>query len=127
MRQVTPFVGRSGEMKMDKNTRKDAEHVRPIRPNMMMLNADGRSSTLARTDFSHSVLSEMRLFNSRVHQSNLEGCAFDDCDLDGSTFSGCSFRGVQLINCDVDHMTINGVNVGSLMHLLSGPLGGKHG
>jgi uncharacterized protein YjbI with pentapeptide repeats len=114
-------------MKMDKTTSKDAQHRRPIQPNMMMLNANGHSSTLARTDFSHSVMSEMRFFNTRVHQSNLEGCAFDDCDLDGSTFSGCSFRGVQLINCDVDHMTINGVNVGSLMRLLSGPLGGKHG
>lgn len=99
----------------------------PIRPNMMILNADGRSSTVARTDLSHSVMSELRFFNTRIHQSNFEGCAFDDCDFDGTTISGSSFRGVQLVNCDVDHMVINGVNIGSLMRLLSGPIGGKHG
>ena len=100
---------------------------RPIQPNMMMLNANGQSSTLARTNFSHSVLTEVKFFNCRVHQSNFEGCAFDDTDLDGSTFSGCSFRGVELINCDVDQLIINGTNIGSLMRLLSGPMGGKNG
>lgn len=99
----------------------------PVRPNMLMLNADARSSTFARADFSHSIMSELRFFNSRIHQSNLEGCAFDDSDFDGTTFSGCSFRGVQLVNCDVDHMVINGVNIGNLMRMLSGPIGGKHG
>jgi uncharacterized protein YjbI with pentapeptide repeats len=113
-------------LKPDKNQRPDPEK-RPIRPNMLMLNADGRSSTLARTDFSHSVLTEMRFFNGRIHQSNFEGCAFDDVDLDGSTFSGCSFRGVELINCDVDQLVINGVNVGSMMRLLQGRTGGKNG
>ena len=103
---------------------KDDGGKRPIRPNMLMLNADGRSSTLARTDFSHSVLTELKLFNSRVHQSNLEGCAFDETDFDGSTFSGCSFRGVELVNCDVDRLIINGINIGNLMRLLTG-LGGK--
>ena len=98
---------------------------RPIRPNMLLLNADGKSSTLARVDLSHSVLSDVKLFNSRLHQSNLEGCAFDDTDFDGSTFSGCSFRGVQLVNCDVDRLIINGVNIGNLLRLLSGPVGGK--
>jgi uncharacterized protein YjbI with pentapeptide repeats len=97
---------------------------RPIRPNMLMLNADGRSSTLARTDFSHSVLTELKLFNSRIHQSNLEGCSFDETDFDGSTFSGCSFRGVEFVNCDVDRLIINGVNIGNLLRLLTGH-GGK--
>jgi uncharacterized protein YjbI with pentapeptide repeats len=100
---------------------KEAKH--PIRPNMLMLNAKGMSSTVAKTDFSHSVLTEVKFFNSRVHQSNLEGCAFDSCDFDGSTFSSCSFRGVELINCDVDRLMINGINVGNLLRIAMGRLG----
>src|SRR5436309_2971696 len=102
-----------------------SEDKRPIRPNMLMLNADGTSSTVARTSFAHSVLTQNQFFNSRFHQTNMEGCAFDECDIDGSVFSGCSFRGVELVNCDVDRLIINGVNIGSLLRI-AGPLtGGK--
>lgn len=97
----------------------------PIRPNMMVLNASGVSSTLASTDFSHSVLTEVKLFNSRLHQSNLEGCAFDECDFDGAIFSSCSFRGVEFSNCDIDKLVINGVNIGNLLRVTLGNAGGK--
>jgi len=112
---------------MEQTNSKDVvyDEKRPIRPNMMMLNANGISSTLAKTDFSHSVLTEVKLFNSRIHQSNIEGCAFDECDFDGTTFSGCSFRGVELINCDIDRLTINGLNIGNLLQIAMGTQGGK--
>jgi uncharacterized protein YjbI with pentapeptide repeats len=86
---------------------------RPIWPNMLLLNDNGTSSTVAYTNFSHSILTEVKLFNSRMRQSNLEGCAFDPRDFDGLTFSRSSLRGVELINCDVDRLVINGVNVGT--------------
>jgi uncharacterized protein YjbI with pentapeptide repeats len=110
-----------------KQTGEAAKGDRIVRPNMLMMNASGQSSTLARVDFSHSVLTDVQLFNSRVHQSNFEGCGFDDSDFDGSVFSGCSFRGVELINCDVDHLVVNGVNVGALLRVAQGALGGKNG
>lgn len=108
----------------DKDRRPDDDQ-RPIRPNMIMYNGDGTSSTVARTSFAHSVLTQNRFFNSRFHQTNMEGCAFDECEFDGSVFSGCSFRGVELINCDVDRLVINGINIGNLLRI-AGPLtGGK--
>lgn len=97
----------------------------PIRPNMLVVNGNGRSSTLAETDLSHSVLTKTSFFNSRMHQSNFEGSSFDDCEFDGATMTGCSFRGVELVNCDVDRLVINGVNIGSLLRLLTGPIGEK--
>jgi uncharacterized protein YjbI with pentapeptide repeats len=103
----------------------DAENVKeqgneatgPVRPNMLLLNAKGMSSTFARVDLSHSILTQVRLFNSRLHQTNFESAAIDECDFDGSTFTGCSFRGVELVNCDVDRLVINGLNIGALMRL----------
>lgn len=95
-----------------------------LRPNMLSVNGDATSSTFANTNLSHSVVTQASFFNSRVHQSNFEGSAFDDDDFDGSTFTGCSFRGVELLNCDVERMTINGVNVGALLRLLHGTAGG---
>ncbi|RZB13784.1 pentapeptide repeat-containing protein [Streptomyces sp. F001] len=96
----------------------------PIRPNMLLINGNAVSSTFAQTDLSHSVLTQVRFFNSRLHQSNFEGSAFDDCDLDGATFTGCSLRGVEFTNCDVDRLVINGINIGNLLRLLHGTQGG---
>ena len=92
----------------------------PIRPNMLVLGASAMNSTFARTDMSHSVLSENKHFNSCFHESNFEGCAFNSCDFDGSTFVACSFRGVELINCDIDHLMINGINIGNLLRITMG-------
>ncbi len=97
----------------------------PLRPNMLVSGANVISSTIARTDFSHCVLSENKHFNSRFHESNLEGCAFNSCDFDATTFAGCSFRGVEMINCDVDKLIINGVNVGNLLKIVLSDLGGS--
>jgi uncharacterized protein YjbI with pentapeptide repeats len=101
------------------------DHNRPIQPNMLMLNADARSSTIAKTVFSHSVFTEIAAFNSRFHESNFEGTSFDGCDFDGAVFSGCSFRGVEFANCDVDHLIINGINIGNLLRIMMGEVGGK--
>jgi uncharacterized protein YjbI with pentapeptide repeats len=54
----------------------------------------------------------------------LEGCAFNSCDFDGSTFAGCSFRGVEFIDCDVDRLVVNGINIGNLLRLAMGDIGG---
>jgi uncharacterized protein YjbI with pentapeptide repeats len=110
---------------MDKKVSIIKDHETPLRPNMLMLNADATSSTIARTNFSHCVVTESKMFNSRFHESNFEGTAYDGCDFDGAVFSGCSFRGVEFANCDVDHLVINGINVGNLLRVAMGDLGGK--
>ena len=92
----------------------------PIQPNMLVVTAEGYSSTFANVNLSHSVLTEVNFFNTRLHQSNFEGAVFNDGDLDGAAFIGCSMRGVQLINCDVDRLVVNGVNIGNLLRLLQG-------
>lgn len=96
----------------------------PVRPNMLVANASAVSSTFSNTDFSHSVLTQVRFFNSRLHDANFEGTSFDGVDFDGATLTGCSLRGVRLINCDVDQLVVNGINVGSLLRLLHGTEGG---
>lgn len=110
---------------MDKKVVVVRDEERPVRPNMIMVNADATSSTVAGTNLSHCVFTETKLFNTRFHKSNFEGTAFDACDLDGAVLSGCSLRGVELINCDVERLVINGVNVGNLLKLAMGDVGGK--
>lgn len=107
---------------MVNESREDNEDklVPPLRPNMLVVNADARSSTIADVDLSHSVLSRVRLFNSRLHEINLEGAALDAADLDGAIFTGCSFRAVELVNCDVERLVINGINVGTVLGLMMG-------
>ncbi|WP_203819617.1 pentapeptide repeat-containing protein [Paractinoplanes ferrugineus] len=68
-------------------------------------------------------MTQIEAFNTRIHASSFEGAAFDEGDFDGATFTGCSMRGVELINCDVDHLVVNGVNVGNLLRLLLGEEG----
>ncbi len=98
----------------------------PIRPNMLVLSARAVSSTFAKTDFSHCLVTKANFFNSRFHESSLEGVAFDNCDLDGSVFTGCSFRAVELVNCDIDKLIVNGINVGDLFRFLThGQKGGQ--
>jgi len=94
----------------------------PIQPNMLVANGSGVSSTFAKLDLSHSVLTQVRLFNTRLHRVSLDGAAFDDADLDGAVFTGCSLRCVRLVDCDVDRMVINGIQVGSLLRLLHGSM-----
>ncbi|WP_182903497.1 pentapeptide repeat-containing protein [Microbispora sp. H10830] len=104
--------------------RQDEPERSPLRPNTLLANVNAVSSTFANTDLSHSVLTQVRFFNSRLHHSNFEGASFDGSDLDGATFTGCSLRGVELINCDVDRLVINGINVGNLLRMLHGTPGG---
>lgn len=112
-------------MEYEAKVRSKRDPNAPIRPNMLVVNGNGTCSTLARVDWSHSILTQVKLFNSRIHQSNFESCSFDDCDFDGATFSGCSLRGVEFINCDLDRVIVNGMNIGALLRLISGPAGGK--
>ena len=60
---------------------------------MLVINAEGQSSTFAGLNVSHSVFSQAAAFNSRFHASNFEGCSFDSSDFDGPffrmQFSGC--------------------------------------
>lgn len=102
------------------------EEAPPIRPNMLMLNADGRSSSIAQSNFSHSIVGQTKFFNSRFHQSNFEATSWDECDFDGSTFTACSFAGAEFVDCDVEQLVINGINIGNLMRLMRGE-GGTNG
>jgi uncharacterized protein YjbI with pentapeptide repeats len=105
------------------SVRENEGEDRVLRPNMLLANGNATSSTLVNIDFSHSVMTRLAAFNARIHTSNFEGAAFDEGDFDGAIFTGCSMRGVELVNCDVDHLVVNGVNVGNLLRLLLGEEG----
>jgi uncharacterized protein YjbI with pentapeptide repeats len=91
-----------------------------IRPNMLVIGQDATSSTFAGNRFDHSVLMESTFFNSRFVNGNFEGVAFDNVSFDGAIATNCSLRGVELRNCDVDSLIINGVNIGHVLKLLLG-------
>jgi uncharacterized protein YjbI with pentapeptide repeats len=85
---------------------------------MAAVNADATGSTFATVRAGHSLVTGSSWFNSFFHNSNLESCTFNRCELDGSLFEGCSLRAVELRGCDVEGLIINGVRVGDLLKLL---------
>jgi uncharacterized protein YjbI with pentapeptide repeats len=91
-----------------------------LQPNMLVMNADVASSTIARVRHDHSVISESRYLNCLFSETNFEGSSFSGCDFDGCKVENASLRGVELSNCDVEGLVINGVNVGELLRQLAG-------
>ena len=89
-----------------------------LQPNFLSVNADSTGSTFATLTAPHSVVTGSSWFNSIFHNSNLEGCTFEMCEMDGSLFENCSLRGVELRNCEVDGLIINGVRIGALLKFL---------
>lgn len=89
-----------------------------LQPNMLVMNADVASSTLARVRHDHSVISESRYLNCLFSETNFEGSSFSGCDFDGCRVENASFRGVELFNCDVEGLVINGLNISQLLRQL---------
>ena len=90
----------------------------PLQPNMLALNGDLTSSTLATITAPHSIVTGCNWFNSLFHGCNLEGTTFQISELDGALFENCSLRGVEFRKCDIDGLVINGIRVGQLLKLL---------
>jgi uncharacterized protein YjbI with pentapeptide repeats len=90
----------------------------PFVPNMATAGADFSGSSFAAVTAGHSVVTGSSFFNSFFHKTNLESCTFQACELDGSLFDGCSLRAVELRDCDVEGLVINGIRVGELLKLL---------
>ena len=100
---------------------KTADARQPIfQPNMLVMNADLASSTIARVRHDHSVVSESGYLNCLFNQTNFEGSSFVGCGFDGCVVENGSLRGVELRNCDIDGLVINGINVGELLSRLTG-------
>ncbi|MFO1080613.1 MAG: pentapeptide repeat-containing protein [Reyranellaceae bacterium] len=91
-----------------------------FQPNMLVMNADLASSTMARVRHDHSVISESRYLNCLFSETNFEGSSFSGCDFDGCRVENASLRGVQFSNCDVEGLVINGVNISELLRQLAG-------
>jgi len=97
----------------------DAQSGAQLQPNTLSINADVTSSTFSNFTAGHSIFSNSNFFNTAFNRSNLESCHFQGCEFDGSMIENSSLRGVELRNCDVDGLVINGINVGSLIKLLT--------
>jgi uncharacterized protein YjbI with pentapeptide repeats len=91
----------------------------PLRPNMLLVQAEATSSTFSRLKLDHCVFDGCKLVNSMFHQSNFESSTFSGAELDGTLFDNCSLRGVVLRNCEVDGLVINGVEVGRLLKVFA--------
>jgi len=89
-----------------------------LQPNMLAANLDVQSSSFARIIGSHSIHTESSYLNCLFNRTNFQGSSFFDCDLDGVVFEGSRLRAVNLINCEIDELTINGIRVGALLKQL---------
>ena len=94
---------------------RDCKVEAPLRPNMLLVQAEATSSTFSRLKLDHCVFDGTRLVNSMFHQCSFDSSTFSGAELDGSLFDNCSLRGVVLRNCEVDGLVINGVEVGRLL------------
>ena len=86
---------------------------------MLVMNADVASSTISRVRHDHSVITESRYLNCLFSETNFEGSSFSGCDFDGCAWRR-QLRGVELSNCDVDGLVIDGVNISELLRQLAG-------
>src|SRR5580704_1678112 len=86
-----------------------------FKTNMLLANSRATSSTFDHVDFGHCVFSKTGYFNSLVAESNIEGAAFAFCKLDATVFQNSSLRHVSTTNCDIKGLTINGIDIQSLL------------
>ena len=106
----------------------EAESLKlPIQPNMMLANVSATSSTFDHVDLDHCVFNRTNCFNSLFAVNNMEGTTFNLCNLSGAVIENSSLRDVQINNCIVDGLIINGVDIGKLFSRLEQSLGGKNG
>ena len=91
-----------------------------FKPNMLVLKADAASSTMGWVRHDHSVITQSRYLNCLFHDTNFEGSTFIGCEFDASLVENSSLRGVELRNCDVEGLVINGIKVGDLIRQLTG-------
>jgi uncharacterized protein YjbI with pentapeptide repeats len=92
-----------------------------IQPNALLMNRVGTSSTLDRVSLDHSIINNSTLEDSLLREVNFSGVSAFATTLDGSVFEQCSFRGVELKNCNVEGLVINGIRVGPLLDLVVAP------
>jgi len=99
---------------------KDVGATGALQPNMLLANARATSSTFNQVNFDHSVIHDSTYANSLFAQVNLTGAAFAFCAFDGVVVERSSLRNVELRECDVHGLTVNGFHVGALIERLIG-------
>lgn len=91
-----------------------------LRPNMLLSNVKVTSSTFDRVSFDHCVINAATYGNSAFVQSTFQGAAFHYCSFEAAIIDSSNLRGVELRNCAVDGLVINGAHVGKLLRAMRG-------
>lgn len=84
-------------------------------PNMCVSNADVRQSTWYKSAFAGSLFAESLMDDSQFLWVDARRSTFAGLAMDGSRMVGCSLRDVAIEDCDLQGLTINGIQVEDLI------------